>query len=185
VDLLTAVNNVLPFMQENPVTSLTIKHPTVALLVNKMDAARMLLLTDGYWFNDEIKTFYLTPDGKVAVPNNLLSLYPTDKSLNYEIRGGFIYDLDNSTFTIAQSFTANITTELAFEDLPLFAALAVQWRGATEAYAGDFTVDTTAKLLKQNELEAQGLLDREHLRKRNYSAMRSNPGFRYLNALRS
>jgi len=184
VELLTAVNNILPFMTENTVTSLSAKHPTVALILNRIENARLLALTDGYWFNEETRTFYPTPENTIAVPIDLLSMYPSDISLNYEIRGGFFYDLNLGTGTIATAFTAKAVVDLPFNQLPVFAALAIQWRAAVEVYSGDFTVDTTVQLLKGNETEARGLLEREHLRKKRYSAMRSSPGFNLRNALR-
>lgn len=184
MELLSAVNAILPFMTENTVTSLSVRHPTVALILNRIEANRLLLLTDGYWFNEETRTFYPSPENQIAVPIDLLSMYPLDARLNYEMRGGFFYDLEKGTGTIPEKFIAKAIVDLPFNQLPSFAALAIQWRAAVEVYSGDFTVDTTTQLLKSNETEARGLLDREHLRKKRYSAMRSAPGFHLHNALR-
>jgi hypothetical protein len=184
VELLTAVNNILPFMTENIVTSISSKHPTVALILNRIEATRLLVLTDGYWFNEEVRTYYPSPSGDIAVPIDLLSMYPCDISLNYEIRGGFFYDLNKGTPLIPDKFEAKSIVDLPFNHLPIFAALAIQWRAAVEVYSGDFSVDTTVQLLKSNETEARALLDREHLRKKRFSTMRSLPGAHLRNALR-
>ena len=184
MDLLTAVNTILPFLEANPVTTVDTKHPTVAAILASIDNARLLTLSDGYWFNKERKTFFLTPENKILAPLNTLALYPTQNQ-NYEIRGDYIYDLDNSTFTFTQGFDAVVYMDIQFEELPLFAALTVQWRAAVNAYTQDYGMEGTIKLLMEREREADALLERENLRKLQYSAMRSNPGFRYLNALRS
>ena len=66
----------------------------------------------------------------------------------------------------------------------MFAALSIQWRTAVEVYTGDFSVDATVQLLRANEKEARDLLDREHLRRLNMSAVRTPQGARFLSALR-
>lgn len=184
MDLLTAVNTILPFLETNPVTTIDSKHPTVAAILASIDNARLLTLSDGYWFNKERKTFYLTPESKILAPTSTLALYPT-KNQNYEIRGDYIYDLDNGSFTFTEGFDATIYTDIKFEELPLFAALTVQWRAAVDTYTQDYGIESTVKMLIERESEALALLERENLRKLQYSAMRSNPGFRYMSALRS
>ena len=185
MELLTAVNSILPFLEENTVTSTDTKHPTVALILSKIETAREFILTKGYSFNNETTRFYLTPEGKVEVGTHVLAMYPVDKRLNYELRGEYVYDMGKGTDNIAEPFDAQITVDLPFNKLPHFAALAVQWRAATEAYAQDFQVDQVVQMLDTREREATHLLDREHLRKRNFSSMRSAAGFRYLNSLRA
>lgn len=185
MELLTAVNSILPFLEENTVTSTDTKHPTVALILSKIETAREFILTKGYWFNNETTRLYLTPEGKVEVGTHVLAMYPVDKRLNYELRGEYVYDMGKGTDDIAAPFDAQITVDLPFNKLPHFAALAVQWRAATEAYAQDFQVDQVVQMLDTREREATHLLDREHLRKRNFSSMRSAAGFRYLNSLRA
>lgn len=184
MDLLKAVNTILPFLETNPVTTVDTKHPTVAAVLASIDNARYLMLSDGYWFNKEHKKFYLTPENKISAPVNTLALYPT-LNQNYEIRGDFIYDLTNSTFTFTEGFEATVYTDVPFEELPLFAALTVQWRAAVDTYTQDYGVEAIVKVLMEREREASALLERENLRKLQYSAMRSRPGFRYLSALRS
>jgi len=185
VELLTAVNSILPFLEENTVTNINTKHPTVALVLGKLDNAREFLLTKRYWFNNEKKQFYLAPDGRANVGTNLLAMYTTDKRLNYEARGQFVYDLNNSTYILPSAFEAQITVDLTFEELPHFAALWVQWRAAVEAYTQDFQVDQVVQILSTREIEAMAMLEREHLRKRNFSSMRSPPGHRFINSLRA
>lgn len=185
VELLTALNNILPFLEENTVTSTDTKHPTAALILSKLESSRDLLLTKGFWFNNEKRKFYLDPEGRAHAGTDLLALYTIDKSLNYEIRGQYIYDLNNSTFTLPKEFEALTTVYLPFDRLPYFAAVAVQWRAAVEAYTQDFQVDAVVQLLTQREQEAMAMLEREHLRKRNFSSMRSAAGFRFLNSLRA
>lgn len=185
MDLLNAVNTILPWMEENTVTTVDTKHPTVALILNKIDLNREKILSEGYWFNMEHKKFFLTPEGEVVKPTNLLAMYPVDATLQYEIRGTKIYDLGNSTYQIAAPFEASIRVDLTFEELPESAARTVMWRAGIDAYVPDYGVAAAVQVMMQREAEAFALLQREHLRKVRYSAMRSQPGMKYLNALRA
>lgn len=185
VELLTAVNNILPFMEENTVTSIETRHPTVALILSKIEAARLLVLSKGYWFNQETCTYNSNLEGKVEVGTNTLAVYPEDKSSVYTVRGKYIYDLSNSSFDVPVPFKADIVVDLTFDELPHFAALCVQWRAAVEAYSQDFQSDAVVQLLHAREQEAFGMLQREHLRNKQYSSMRSPAGFRFLNSLRA
>lgn len=185
MDLLTAVNNILPWMEENTVTTVDTKHPTVALILNKIDLNREKILSEGYWFNTENKKFFLTPEGEVVKPMNLIAMYPKDRALMYEVRGTKIYDLGNSTYQITAPFEASIRVDLTFEELPESAARTVMWRAGIDAYVPDYGVAAAVQILMQREAEAFALLQREHLRKVNYSAMRTPPGMKYLNSLRA
>ena len=79
MELLEAVNTILPFMEERPVTSVDVRHLTVALIVDRINFARDNILNEDFWFNSEQKKFYLSTEGKVAVPTNVLALYTTDR----------------------------------------------------------------------------------------------------------
>lgn len=185
MDLLTAVNVILPWMEENKVTTVDTKHPTVALVLDKIDLNREKILSEGYWFNTESKKFFITPEGEVIKPVNLLAMYPKDKELQYEIRGSKIYDLGNSTYQIPTPFEASIRVDLTFEELPESAARTVMWRAGIDAYVPDYGVAAVVQILMAREAEAFAMLQREHLRKVNYSAMRSPPGMKFLNSLRA
>ena len=184
MDLLTAVNNILPWMEENKVTTVDTKHPTVALILDKIDLNLEKILNEGYWFNTEHKKFFLTPEGTVNRPVNMIALYPDDASLNYEARGDKIYDLSNSTFQIPAPFEASIRVSLDFAEIPEAAARTVMWRAGIDAYVPDFGLANSVQVMMAREQEAYALLQREHLRKKRFSAMNSAAGFRYLNALR-
>lgn len=184
MELLTAVNTILPWMEENKVTTVDTKHPTVALILDKISTNQNKLLNEGYWFNTETKKFYLTPDGEVLKPTNLITLYPKDKSLNYEARGNRIYDLGNSTFKLVAPFEAVVRVNLQFDELPESAARTIMWRACVDTYTPDFGYSQVVQVMMAREAEAFALLQREHLRKVQYSAMRSPPGVRFMNSLR-
>lgn len=184
MDLLTAVNNILPWMEENTVTTVDTKHPTVALILDKIDLNLDKILNEGYWFNTEHKKFFLTPEGTVLRPVNMITLYPDDPALNYEARGDMIYDLGNSTFQIPAPFEASIRVSLQFHELPESAARTVMWRAGIDAYVPDYGLASSVQIMMAREQEAYALLQREHLRKKRFSAMKSHAGFRYMNSLR-
>ena len=185
MELLEAVNTILPFMEERPVTSIDVRHPTVALIIDRINFAQENILNEDFWFNSEQKKFYLSPEGKVAVPTNVLALYTTDRRLNYTIRGGFVYDLDDSTYQIPAPFEARIVVSLEFNELPYWAASSVLWRAAVDAYSQDFGVAAVVQLLNSYQVLAHTKLEREHLRKKRMNSMRSPAGARFLSSLRT
>lgn len=186
MDALEVINNVLPYLEENTVDSITSSNTTVQLLLDKINMVRVGTLTHGYWFNSEKRTLPLTPEGQIETPTGALAIYP-DNLANYEFRGEYLYDLDNSTSVFNAPVPCTIYVNLKLEEMPYFAQLYVQWEAAVHAYGQDYGVDAgkVYEILAKNATEAKGLLEREHLRKKNYNSFKSGAGFRFLSALRN
>jgi hypothetical protein len=186
VDTLEVINNVLPYLEENTVDSISTTNTTAQLLLDKLNMARISTLTHGYWFNTEKRTLPLTPEGKIETPTGALAVYPTSLA-NYEFRGEYLYDLDNSTTIFAAPVPCTIYVDLKLEEMPYYAQLYIQWQAAVHAYGQDYGVDAgkVFQILTNNAAEAKGLLEREHLRKKNYNSFKSGAGFRFLSALRN
>ena len=79
MDLLTAVNLILPKLGEHTVTSTSAKHPTLGIILPNIELKLTKLLEHGWWFNTA-DTVTLYPDtlGKIARPVDLLSLETVD-----------------------------------------------------------------------------------------------------------
>ena len=74
--LLEAVNNILPYLGENPVTNIDARHPTVALILDNIKQQKLNLLGEGWWFNELRTTLYPSSEGEIYVPSNTISFYP-------------------------------------------------------------------------------------------------------------
>ena len=57
--LLDAVNTVLPYLGEHPVTDIDTAHPTVDLIVAAINRHREAFLSEGWWFNEGTVTVEL------------------------------------------------------------------------------------------------------------------------------
>lgn len=185
MDLLKAVNIILPWMEENKVTTVDTRHPTVSIILSNLDHHRGLILDYGYWFNREERRYLLTPDSTVEAPENARTFYTKDKNLRYEIRGDLVYDLQAGSFTIPEPFEAVTLVDLPFDELPEAAANLAVWRACIDSYLPDFGVTQSVTGMQMREQNAQFLLEREHLRKSNYGTQRSPFRARYLSMLRS
>ena len=103
--LLDAVNTVLPYMGEHPVTDLDTAHPTVDLIIKAIDRQRQALLAEGWWFNERTLTLPVNTDGKIDAPTEIISIYGLD--CDVDIRGDDLID----TYTGSWLFSAPIKVE--------------------------------------------------------------------------
>lgn len=86
------------------------------------------------WFNTTRRTLAPDTDGKVLVPSNALSCDPVDGALDYAIRGQYLFDLSNYTFTIGVAVPCEIIAELDLEDMPPIARQFVRAHARLQYY---------------------------------------------------
>src|SRR5690554_4291448 len=98
MELLRAINQILPALGEHPVTSVDAEHPTVAVIVQNVQAQLRALLGEGWWFNEYDTTLYPGPEGEIALPLNVLSVLPQRRDCKGIQRGRSLYDMENRTF---------------------------------------------------------------------------------------
>lgn len=184
MQLLTALNYVMPYLGENTVTNTDARHPTVALVLSAITNHRIILLSQGWWFNERETYLYPDSEGHIATPDNLLAIYPLESSDNIEDRNGQLYDLNNGTFTFTLPVHVRIIEDLAFEDLPTYAAMVLQERAAIQVFSADYGVESVIKILSANEKLASDMLMQENLRKKRYNSMKNSRAVRMTRALR-
>lgn len=182
--ILDAINNTLPHLGEAPVTSVDARHPTVALILQAIQQARQALLSEGWWFNEEYRTLYVDPDGKLATPVGTLALY-SETSVMLEPRGEEIYNLTDGTsvFTPNAAYPVRLVVDLAFEQLPHYAALYVQYVAASTVYSQDFGIEKVVSALDQSAAMAYNMLEQEELRKRKYNSTHTRAYYEIESAL--
>lgn len=182
MELLEAINNILPYFGEAPITRIDNKHPTVAMITTVMQQVRKNLLAQGWWFNSRETTLYPDSDGHIQAPVSAVSIYSRDR-MSIEIRGKLLYNVDEGTTIFKQGIKVCIHEDMQFQDLPRTAAYWVQCRTAMSTYAKDYGMQDILQQMQTREDEAYNQMLRQHLRKKRYSTMRSPVAHRYYSAL--
>ena len=182
MNLLQAVNYILPYLGEAPVTSLDIRHPTVAMVLDNINTSRTRLLAKGWWFNELNTTLFPSSEGDMPAPTAALAIY-SDK--NIEERDNRLYNIDEGSYLFTEPLKVKIIEDLLFEQLPTYAALCIQERAAIDTYVKDFGVEKVVEIMMEREREALWALEQENLRKRKYNSLKNGRAMRYVSALRS
>jgi len=175
--LLDAVNTVLPYLGEHPVTDIDTAHPTVDLIVAAINRHREAFLSEGWWFNEGTVTLPVNTDGKIDAPTKIISIYGLD--CNVEIDGSDLFNLDENSMYFTRPIKVEVIKDVEFEKLPLYAAHTVMYTAAIEIYTADFGVESSVQVLQSYAENARQKCVQENLRKRKYnsSAFRRPNGF--------
>jgi len=184
MNLLTAVNRILPYLSEGSTTSVNDGHPVTASVVAALDTERLNLLQEGYWFNQRTQTLALSLAGEVQVPSTCLSGYCPELRDIIEVRDGKLLNLTTNTTVFPQPVLYQYTEDLGYSQLPLAAQEVVLWKAALTVYVPDFEVDRTAGAMQQYLQRAEGLLTREHLRHIRMDTRSKRAATQILSALR-
>lgn len=120
---LDAVNSVLANIGQSPVNSLTENSVDIGLAVRHLSGVSREVQMRGWSFNTD-KEYVLSPnsDSKIDITSNILAVdvdkmdYP---ELDVVIRGLFLYNRFNRSFTFTGDIKADMTWFLAWDDLLL------------------------------------------------------------------
>ena len=169
MDLLKAVNTVLPYMGEHPVARIEgAKHPTVELALASINRNKEMLLSEKWWFNRIKLTLPVNTDGQIDVPTKTLNVYGIDCSVVMD--GDKFFNLA----TGSRYFDAPIQVELAldweFQRLPTYAAYHVMYLTCVEVYLADFGRENTIPELQAMAEKQLVLLKEQHLREMKFNA---------------
>lgn len=184
MELLEAVNYVMPYLGEMTVTSTDSRHPTVNLILKAIKHHTRLILSQGWWFNEREVTLYPSAENQMAAPDKILTLYSLDNEADFEVRNGMIFDLTNGTFTITRPVKFRLIEDLDFADLPLYAALYIQEQAGREVYVQDFGVESTIGEFDRKAKASLDMLTQENLRKRKFNTVKNHRAARMLRTRR-
>lgn len=182
--LLDAVNVILPYMGEATVTSTTARNSTVAIILANIEQATTSRLSTGLWFNTRAVTLYPDSIGAIASPSNIYNWYPDSDYPLVEVRGSKMWDGANSTFVFTGTVTGTVIDKIDFEELPEYAAQAITYAAALSCYVADFGADNTYQHILGLASQAEAMLQREHLRKKQPNLITGIYRGRYLSTLR-
>tara|TARA_B100002019_G_scaffold157246_1_gene135396 strand:+ start:157 stop:765 length:609 start_codon:yes stop_codon:yes gene_type:complete len=157
---LQAVNTMLSVIGEAPVNSITgTTTVDVSVAKNILDETSMSVQSQGWNFNThtDYKSLSLDSNNKVPLPVNCVKADANQqyRHLNYTIRNGYLYDMDNhsDTFTSAPS-SVDLVLVQQFEHLPEYARRYITVKAARR-FAARFIGDSQlTQLTAQDENEA-------------------------------
>lgn len=183
LELLNAVNLMLPKLGEHPVTSLDINHPTLAVILPEVENELIQLLLKGWWFNEYQTTLYPDNEKHIAIGTEVVSFTPD--RVEAAVRGRALFNPSTLDFTWDAPVMGRIKQKVAFDDLPETAAQFVWNSALINAYVTDLGVTQDVQIWQVRAQAAYTQLLAEHLRNRKYSTTSTIRYQRLRSAMRS
>jgi hypothetical protein len=181
MDLLTAVNRILPKLGEHPVTSLLSKSPTLTLVLAEIESVRDELTMQGWWFNTHTVTLPLNDDSEIDMAETSMSFIADD--FECSIRSGKLFNTEDNTYVWEEAVVGTLITRVPFDELPESVASYVFFHTLIAVYGTDIGVTRELELWVAEERAAQQRATSEHLRNKRYSTTRSRRYSNYRYAL--
>lgn len=181
--LLDAVNLVLPKLGERPVTSLTVRHPTLAVLLPIIEQTLRNALRRGWWFNEFEYTAYPSGTGEIDIGATTLSFVP-EKSDTAVVRGQRLYNPSTLSYVFEAPVKGKVIQYVEFDELPDSAASYVFNSALIEAYTTDLGVTQELQVWQSLTAMAWSDLLAEHLRQRKHSTRKSRRWQQLISAMR-
>jgi Tail tubular protein len=180
--LLDAVNLVLSRVGEHPVTSVTAKHPTLAILLPEIELELKTCLLRGWWFNEYDYTAYPDSEGRIALGTECLRFVP--KCAYAAMRGQDLYNTRTRSYKWDDAVSGRIIEYVPFDRLPESAAQFVFYKAAVNTYIQDIGLTNEVQAWASNALMAEQQLLSEHLANKKYSSAKLHTFQRITSALR-
>lgn len=173
MQILSAINRVLPALGENPVDSVDSRNPTVAIVLNAIIAKNLDVQLREWWFNTFDTKLYRGADGMINLPADTLSWNP--KRVPSVQRGNYLFDPKTMSAIWPEGtvLEGKVRTLVPFEELPEIAASYVLYAATCQAYINDIGVEEALRDWRTESNNALVTLEIEHLRNRKYTTQRS------------
>lgn len=95
---LDIINACLDALGEDQIASIATGHPELSNIQNIIERERKRLLSRGWYFNKQERTFFPDNSGKILLPKTILSFEPKDEQVGvFSDLGGTLYDNKNDT----------------------------------------------------------------------------------------
>ncbi len=160
---LDLINSMLATTGTAKLSAADIYHPDYlranSVLVDVLDefAAKPL------WYNTVIRELTANNNGRVVVPSNAISCDPIDISLDYAIRGQYLFDLTNYTDVIGAGVVVKCIIQMSvpIEDMPPVALqyirAAARFQYFLDKDGSDKKIQIYGAILQNKELELNAL----------------------------
>lgn len=166
VTTLSVVNDMLALLGELPVNDLDDDHALIPRALSQLKTTNELEQGPGYYFNTEFPTLVAQTTGRIILPDDCISVDLLATSPRVGQRGGYLYNMDDSTYTweAGKTYRCIMKRLVAFDDLPgppkgYIRARALQ--DFNTNIVGDTTKNTT---LKEDVRIARIQMMKEHIR---------------------
>lgn len=178
MELLEAVNLTLPKLGEHRVTSLNLKHPTLAVILPEVENELRILLNKGWWFNEFDTTLYPDSDGGIAVGTDVLTFTPNyaDEAIQH---GRELFNPQTRDYVFTGPVDGRMRKYIEFDKLPESAAEYVYFTSLVNVYLTDIGMEAVVQAWGNKAQAAWSDLLAEHLRQKKYST-RQTKRFRNL-----
>lgn len=121
-----------------------------------LDETSVAVQENGWYFNSTVRTITPGLTGKISIPQYALRADVVDSTLNYVVRGDYLYDLDTNAYG---GFTKDVelamVEQLTFEELPQAARRHIMIRAArvfVDREVGDRVIRSFTKEDEQESL---------------------------------
>lgn len=171
MNLLQAVNLVLPKLGERPVTSLTQKHPTLAILLPIIEDNRRKTLARGWWFNEYDYTVPLTETSECEIGEDTLSFVPfmPDTAVARDTK---LFNPKTNSYIFTAPVQGRVIQDVDFDLVPESAQRYVYYSSLCEAFVTDLGVTEDFKVWTSNAAQAWSDLIDEHVRQKKFNTKR-------------
>ena len=189
---LSAVNNILGAIGQAPITTLgqvspgvqAKDNPEVAFVFNLLRDANVDTQAEGWHFNKETHVeFAIDSNGKIAIPNNVLSLdlhdNKFDRTRDLVRRNGFLYDKATHTDVFTSALDLDVVYLVPFENLPIAFRRYITYRASRAAATQLVANPNLVKLLAQQEALARATLMEYECNQGDHNMLGFEQGQRY------
>lgn len=183
MELLTAVNLTLPALGEHVVTSVDVRHPTLAVILPVVELKIKECLMRGWWFNEGAITLYPDTNGLIFLPSNTLSFIP-ECQVEATVRNYQLYNKASRNFIWNAPVTGMLLENLEFNELPESVATYVYYDSLVQVYITDIGLESVVQKWEGYATAAEYTATQEHLRNRKYTTQKSRSYRRYRASLR-
>lgn len=170
--LLEAINLILPKLGEHRVTSLNLKHPTLAVILPEVENELRILLNKGWWFNEFDTTLYPDSEGGVAIGVDVLTFTPECADVAVQ-HGDVLFNPVDLTYVFKEPVSGRVRKYIEFDKLPESAAEYVYFTALVNVYLTDIGMETVVQAWGNKAQAAWSDLLAEHLRQKKYSTRQS------------
>jgi len=182
--LLDAVNLILPKLGEHSVTSLEIKHPTLAVILPEVENELRVVLNKGWWFNEFDYTAHPDSEGIIMLGSTALTFTPKYAETAVQ-RGQQLYNPETLSYVFTSPVEGRVRQYIEFDLLPESMAQYVFYTSLCNIYTTDIGVTQEVQVWMSRAAAAYSDALAEHLRQRKYSTRSSRRWSNLHRALRS